>query len=93
LFFAIPSGKVLFMNLKDWTQQVRGRQASLASQLGVPATNVCQWVSGLKTPSIKTAVAIEVVTSGEVTRKDLRPADWQLIWPELANQPTNDQAA
>lgn len=81
------------MNLKDWTQQVRGRQASLASQLGVPATNVCQWVSGLKTPSIKTAVAIEVVTSGEVTRKELRPADWQLIWPELADQPTTQEVA
>lgn len=74
------------MNLKDWTQQVRGRQAVLALQLGVPATNVCQWVSGLKSPSIKAAVAIEQITKGEVTRKDLFPNDWHRIWPELADQ-------
>jgi DNA-binding transcriptional regulator YdaS (Cro superfamily) len=41
-------------------------------------------VSGQKQPSIKTAVAIEQFTGGEVTRKDLFPADWQQIWPELA---------
>lgn len=30
-------------------------------------------------------VAIEVVTSGAVTRRDLRPDDWARIWPELAD--------
>ncbi|MDP2827873.1 MAG: YdaS family helix-turn-helix protein [Sulfuricellaceae bacterium] len=29
------------------------------------------------------AVAIEQATSGQVTRQDLRPDDWHLIWPEL----------
>jgi DNA-binding transcriptional regulator YdaS (Cro superfamily) len=72
------------MNLKDWANQTRGRQAALAAFLNVPAPNVCTWVSGQKQPSIKTAVAIEQFTGGEVTRKDLFPADWQQIWPELA---------
>lgn len=72
------------MNLKDWANQTRGRQAALAAFLNVPAPNVCSWVSGQKQPSIKTAVAIEQFTGGEVTRKDLFPADWQQIWPELA---------
>lgn len=31
-----------------------------------------------------TCVAIERATFSEVTRKDLRPDDWQSIWPELA---------
>jgi DNA-binding transcriptional regulator YdaS (Cro superfamily) len=29
-------------------------------------------------------VQIEVATKGEVTRKTLRPHDWQKIWPELS---------
>lgn len=32
--------------------------------------------------------AIERATLGQVTRKDLRPNDWQQIWPELANNAT-----
>lgn len=28
--------------------------------------------------------AIEAATHGEVTRRDLRPDDWEQIWPELA---------
>ncbi|EPI3744643.1 transcriptional regulator, partial [Neisseria gonorrhoeae] len=27
---------------------------------------------------------IEKLTGGAVNRKDLRPDDWHLIWPELA---------
>jgi DNA-binding transcriptional regulator YdaS (Cro superfamily) len=30
------------------------------------------------------AVLIETHTDGAVTRRDLRPDDWQAIWPELA---------
>ncbi len=28
-------------------------------------------------------VAIEKVSRGEVTRFDLRPFDWHMVWPEL----------
>lgn len=75
---------MVFMNLKEWAQQSRGRQAALASHLGVPRPNVCSWVSGKKSPSIKTALIIERFTGGEVTRKDLFPDDYHLIWPDLA---------
>ena len=34
--------------------------------------------------------AIERATNGLVTRKELRPDDWQRIWPELAD-PAADQ--
>lgn len=31
-------------------------------------------------------VVIEKVSRSSVTRRDLRPSDWHLIWPELAQQ-------
>ena len=37
-------------------------------------------------------VLIERATGGQVTRKDLRPNDWQDIWPELA-QPTTQEVS
>ncbi|CAR54910.1 hypothetical protein NP88_2261 [Burkholderia cepacia] len=33
-------------------------------------------------------VSIERESKGLVTRRDLHPNDWQDIWPELADQPT-----
>ena len=44
---------------------------------------------------IERCVPIERATNGAVTRKDLRPDDWQEIWPELAttNQTTEPAAA
>ena len=35
-------------------------------------------------------VSIEKATDGSVTRRDLRPDDWFLIWPEIS--PSTDQA-
>jgi len=34
---------------------------------------------------IEFCAAVERMTKGEVTRRDLRPDDWHLIWPELAD--------
>jgi DNA-binding transcriptional regulator YdaS (Cro superfamily) len=58
-------------------------QNEFAKMVGVTQGMVHQWLSK-KTPiSPQKAVQIEEVTKGEVTRKDLRPDDWHLIWPEL----------
>ena len=35
-------------------------------------------------PSPENCVALERATDKKVTRQDLRPDDWQAIWPELA---------
>ena len=40
--------------------------------------------NGAQSPYI--TLAIERATHGAVTRRDLRPNDWHLIWPELAQQ-------
>lgn len=39
---------------------------------------------GYRSASPKTAALIEFASAGEVSRKDLRAADWRIIWPELA---------
>jgi DNA-binding transcriptional regulator YdaS (Cro superfamily) len=36
---------------------------------------------------------IEAFTGGDVTRKDMRPDDWHVIWPELAEENNEGAAA
>lgn len=60
--------------------------AQLASAIGArSAAQVRQWQHGYagRRPSAEYCVAIERATVGAVTRRDLRPDDWWLIWPEL----------
>lgn len=49
---------------------------------------VRQWQHGYadRLPSPANCVAIERATGGAVTRQDLRPQDWHLIWPELSEK-------
>lgn len=50
----------------------------------VSAVQLRQWIHGYggRVPGAAYCVAIEAVTAGAVTRRDLRPDDWQDIWPE-----------
>lgn len=43
-------------------------------------------VSSGQTLSAATCVAVERESNRQVTRKDLRPNDWQSIWPEIATE-------
>lgn len=40
---------------------------------------------GNKQASAALAVSLERESEGALSRKSLRPADWNLIWPELAS--------
>jgi len=78
------------MNLSDY---LRGEGALSISRLremiGAKSDNqIRQWQHGYagRVPSPIYATAIERATNGLVTRQDLRPNDWWLIWPELAEQ-------
>lgn len=76
-------------------EAVKG-QAKLARLIGVSPANVNQWVTGNRPVPIERCVAIERATGGAVTRKDLRPDDWESIWPELASasfQPVTHEVA
>jgi DNA-binding transcriptional regulator YdaS (Cro superfamily) len=61
--------------------------ASLARRLGVPAVLISQWRTSTRPVPVIHCVAIERATNGAVTRQDLRPDDWQDIWPELIAEP------
>lgn len=64
-----------------------GSQSKLAKLLGVSQQNISYWrAAGVP---VEHCAAIEIATEGAVTRRDLRPDDWQKIWPELADLELN----
>ena len=80
-------------NLQTWLGEKRGRAADLAASLGVPRSFVTKMAAGDRPVPIAHMALIEGITEGAVTRRDLRPDDWHLIWPELADpKPNHPQA-
>jgi len=71
------------MNISEYLCSNKITQASFADLVGVSIGMVNQWLTGNRPVSPEKCVIIEKITNGEVTRKDLRPNDWQAIWPEL----------
>lgn len=59
-------------------------QASFAQRCGTTVGYLRKAVSVGQLLKAVVCVAIERETRGQVTRRDLRPDDWQDIWPELA---------
>ncbi len=81
------------MDLKTFiSESPRGCATKLASALGVSLSYLSQMASGSAPISAERCVAIEQATEGQVTRKDLRPKDWEKIWPELAEQAADAEA-
>lgn len=73
------------MKLSDYLDgQGRGAKSRLAAQVGGYASDVSDWLAGNRPVPVHRCAAIERATGGAVTRRDLRPDDWHLIWPELA---------
>lgn len=60
-------------------------QASLANGVGVTQQTVSNWKDGGPIRP-EHCSAIERFLGGAVTRKQLRPDDWHLVWPELVPQ-------
>ena len=63
-----------------------GRPAKVAKLCGVTVQAVCQWRNNNAIPAaplMLIAATIERESHGLVTRKDLFPNSWFLIWPEL----------
>lgn len=73
------------MNLKEYVTKIDSA-SSLAQRLKVPNVSVSNWANGKRPIPIRWMSIIEQQTDGLVTRKELRPNDWQEIWPELATQ-------
>jgi DNA-binding transcriptional regulator YdaS (Cro superfamily) len=64
----------------------RGTAAAMANRIGVHPVMVSQWVSGAKAIPLDRCAPIEAATDGAVTRRDLRPNDWWIHWPELVTE-------
>ena len=78
---------MLAMQLIDYLRSPGSMSvAQLSAAIGVKSeAQVRQWQHRYagRIPDAANCVAIERATSGAVTRRDLRPDDWHLIWPEL----------
>ncbi|HHL0960307.1 TPA: transcriptional regulator [Serratia marcescens] len=73
------------MELKQYINELeRGGAKKLAEQLSVSKSYLSQMASGRTAISPERCVEIENATGGVVSRRDLRPNDWQKIWPELS---------
>lgn len=69
--------------------KTRGTQRELASKLAITPVLINQWANQKRPVPPDRCVQIERATNGEVSRRDLRPDDWQDIWPELVDQSPN----
>jgi DNA-binding transcriptional regulator YdaS (Cro superfamily) len=72
------------MDLKNYFSSSDTTKAAFARSIGVSSALLHQWVERIRPVAPQHCPQIEVQTSGAVTRADLRPDDWHLIWPELA---------
>ena len=70
----------------------RGSISRLAREVGAHVPDMSRWASKQRIVPVQHCLAIERATAGTVTRRDLRPDDWQKIWPELA-EPTAQEVS
>ena len=72
------------MHLSDYLgSQERGRAKQLAEAMGVSKSYLSQMATGKVAVSPARCIEIEIATNKLVTRADMRPDDWQKIWPEF----------
>jgi len=71
------------VNLKTYIEDKHIDRDELRIKLNVSSGMIGQWLSGHRKVTPKKCVAIEKLSGGKVTRKDLRPDDFEEIWPEL----------
>jgi DNA-binding transcriptional regulator YdaS (Cro superfamily) len=61
--------------------------------LGISKGAVSQWKAENRRVPAAHCLAIERATNGAVTRRDLRPDDFHLIWPDLDTATTEAREA
>lgn len=67
----------------------RGFQARLAKRFGLSKQTINGWRHGIPP---QYCAGVEDECGGEFTRRDFRPGDWQMYWPELAKKPRRSTA-
>jgi DNA-binding transcriptional regulator YdaS (Cro superfamily) len=58
-------------------------RAALAAQANTTLAVINNFTYGWRSPSPLTAALLERATGGAVTRREMFPQTWHLIWPEL----------
>lgn len=61
----------------------RPERERFAARCGTTAAFLRNVAYGQRSANVKLCVALERESRGYVSRQDLRPNDWHLIWPEL----------
>lgn len=59
------------------------RAAQVVAALKITSATVAEWRSGRRHVPIARCAQLERMFPGRFDRRDLRPNDWHLIWPEL----------
>jgi DNA-binding transcriptional regulator YdaS (Cro superfamily) len=70
------------MNPLETAIELGGGLSVFAEKIAAKPNQVNNWRS--RGVPIEFCALIEIAVGGKVTRQDLRPNDWQKIWPELA---------
>ena len=70
-------------NMLEWLREASKEDIK---QTGVSLSYLQLIAYGHKRPSARVANCLEQLTGGRITRKELRPEDWEVIWPELATK-------
>ena len=74
------------MTLDEYLSHPLRNAKELSMILCIPDALLSQWrTKKRQVPAVRCPL-IERATDGEVTRRDLRPDDWHLIWPELVTR-------
>ena len=74
------------MKLSIYMDENSITQSDVAKVASVTAGRVGHWCRELDEPPPAKCVLLEKWSKGQVTRQDLRPNDWHLIWPELVEE-------
>lgn len=61
-----------------------GAMFELARKLKTNPANVSNWAAGRRKVPVHWCIQIEDATDGKVTRADLRPHDYFVIWPDFS---------
>ena len=72
---------------------ILGSQAALARALNVEPAFVWQWLNEKRPVPPRYCAAVERLTEGKVTRRQLRPSDWEDFWPEDGRSETAEVSA
>lgn len=62
----------------------RAQRAAFAARCRTSTNTLRNIAYGQKRAGAALCIAIEQATGGAITRADLRPEDWPLLWPEYA---------